>query len=800
MFKNYLKIALRNILRYRTYSFINIIGLAIGMACCILILLFVQDELGYDGYHANADHIYRLFAESKSLGETSRIAPIGAPLAKIFSSVLPEVRQATRINRGDRVLVKNGNKKFFEELFFYADPEIFDVFSFSFIKGDSQTALAAPFSVVITESMAQKYFDGENPIGKSVIMDNEHSFNITAVIQDVPRNSHFRFDFLASLETLTDLRGERYLTHPGNLAFYTYILLQEGADPAELERKFHVGLTQFLGEQAASRISFHLQPLKSIHLHSKLEFEIEANSDISYIFIYSAIAFFILLIASFNFMNLSTARSATRAKEVGMRKVLGAHRMQLVKQFLGESVILSSLSLFLAIILAELLLRLFNSLTGKDLALPYFGNFGIFLGFFGIILVVGILAGLYPAFFLSAFNPLRTLKGKVGTAGKSSSFRHFLVVAQFAISIVLIIGTVIIQNQLSYMRNRNLGFNKEQVVIIPMPDPKARQAYKSIKTELMQNPSLISATASSSVPGKSFHVITYRAEDMPENEHQKMVSYFVDYDFLETLGIELAAGRNFSQEFSTDETSAFILNETAVKKLGWDSPLNKQIIWPSDLRKKDAIVKEGRVIGVVKDFNVTSLHQLIEPVILQIRPKNFRSISARIKAENIPETLAFLRDKWMKFFPAFPFEYSFLDDDFEKLYRADEKVGQIVGIFSSFAIFVACLGLFGLASFTAEQRTKEIGIRKVLGASVSGMVILLSKEFAKWVLLANIFAWPIAYYAATRWLQNFAYRTSIGVVVFVLAAVLALVIALATVSYQAIKTALANPVEALRYE
>jgi putative ABC transport system permease protein len=333
-----------------------------------------------------------------------------------------------------------------------------------------------------------------------------------------------------------------------------------------------------------------------------------------------------------------------------------------------------------------------------------------------------------------------------------------------------------------------------------MPDPKARQAYKSIKTELMQNPSITNVTASSSVPGKPFSVITYRAEDIPENEHQKMVTYFVDYDFLETLGIELAAGRNFSKEFSTDETSAFILNETAVKKLGWDSPLNKQIIWPSDLRRRDAIVKEGRVIGVVKDFNVTSLHQLIEPVILQIRPKNFRGISARIKAEDIPETLAFLRDKWMKFFPAFPFEYSFLDDDFEKLYRADEKVGQIVGIFSSIAIFVACLGLFGLASFTAEQRTKEIGIRKVLGASVSGMVILLSKEFAKWVLLANIFAWPIAYYAATRWLQNFAYRTSIGVAVFVLAAVLALVIALATISYQAIKAALANPVEALRYE
>jgi putative ABC transport system permease protein len=473
MFKNYLKIALRNILRYRTYSFINIIGLALGMACCILILLFVQDELGYDGYHANADNIYRLYAESKSMGETSRFAPIGAPIAKIFSTTMPEVRQVTRINRGSRVLVKNGNKKFFEERFFYGDPETFDVFSFSFIKGDSQTALAAPFSVVITESTAQKYFDEEDPVGKSVIIDNEHSFNITAVIKDIPHNSHFRFDFLASLQTLADLRGKRYLTHPGYLSFYTYVLLQEGTHPAELERKFHAGVEQFLGKQAAAMRSFHLQPLKSIHLHSKLEYEIEANSDMSNILIYSAIAFFILLIASFNFMNLSTARSARRAKEVGMRKVLGAHRMQLIKQFLGESVILSSLSLFLAIILAELFLRSFNSLTGKELTIDHFGNFGIFLGFFGIVLVVGILAGLYPSLYLSAFKPVRTLKGKLGTAGKSGSFRRFLVVTQFSISIILIAGTIIIQNQLNYMRNRNLGFNKEQVVVIPMQDPNS---------------------------------------------------------------------------------------------------------------------------------------------------------------------------------------------------------------------------------------------------------------------------------------------------------------------------------------
>ena len=801
MFKNYFKIALRNIRRHKTYSFINIIGLAIGMACCILILLYVQDELSYDSYHANADHIYRLVAQGKSSGgEERRNAAIGAPIAKIFSNALPEIRKAARLYSEDRVLVKNGEKKFFEERFFFADPDIFDVFSFSFIRGDSQTALDAPYSVIITESIAQRYFNEDDPIGKSVIVNNEHTFNITAVIQDVPSNSHFKFDFLAPLRTLADLHGERFLTHPGYLSFYSYLLLEEETNPAELEQKFHVMLTQYLGEQAASMRSFHLQPLKSIHLHSKIGSEIEVNGEISYIYIYSAIAFFILLIASFNFMNLSTARSARRAKEVGMRKVLGAFRLQLVKQFLGESVILSFLSLFLATILAELSLRVFNSLTGKELALNYFGNIGIFLGLVGIVLIVGIIAGLYPALFLSRFNPVRTLKGKLGTGGKSGSFRRFLVVAQFAISIILITGTIIIQNQLNYMRNRNLGFNKEQVVVIPVNDPGISQAYESIKTEFRQSPSVINATASSSVPGKPFMTITYRIEAPPESEHPKFITYFVDYDFLDTLGIELAAGRNFSKEFATDESSAFILNETAVRKLGWDDPLNKQIIWPSSLLRRDAIVKTGRVIGVVKDFNVTSLHQVIEPVILHIRPKNFHGISARIRTENVPETLAFLKEKTTKFSPLFPFEYSFLDDDFDKLYRADKKVGQLVGIFSSLTIFVACLGLFGLASFTAEQRTKEIGIRKVLGSSISGIILLLSKEFLKWILVANIIAWPIAWYLSKNWMQNFAYRSSIGFWIFLLSGSLALIIAFLTISYQSIKAALANPIDSLRYE
>jgi len=800
MFGNYLKTALRNILRNKGYSTINISGLAIGMACCFLILLFVQDELSYDKYHGKADRIYRLVALNKSGGEERHLAPIGAPVGEAFANAFPEIQKAARFNRGERVLVTYRDKRFFEERFFYADPAAFDIFSFPIVKGNLQTALSAPFAVVITESVAYKYFGREDPVGKSIILDNEHNYHITAVMRDVPSNSHFRFDFLASLETLADLHGERFLKHPGYMAFYTYLLLEENADPKELQMKFEGMVKQSYGERIASMRSFYLQPLKGIHLHSRLEYEIEANSSISFIYAYSAIALFLLLIAAFNYMNLSTARSAKRAREVGMRKVLGALRLQLVKQFLGESVVLSVLSLFLSLVFVWLSLPLFNSLTGKQLGFSFISNIVLLLSLAAIVAAVGILGGFYPAIFLSGFEPIRTLKGRLATYGKSASFRRLLVLAQFTISIILIIGTFVIRNQLHYLRSQNLGFDKEQVVVMPMHDQDTTKAYELIKAEILKNPSVLSATASSSVPGKPVTSIAYRPEGLPEDQHVSMDTYFVDDDFLRTLSIEVAAGRGFSQEFATDEESAFILNETAVRELSWDDPLNKQVVWPSDLRRQDAIVKKGQVVGVVKDFHVTSLHESIGPVLLQVRPSSFQYISARISTGDIPNTLSFFRQKWSQFSPAFPFEYSFLDEDFDRLYRADEKVGRIIGIFSILAILVACLGLFGLASYATEQRTKEIGIRKVLGSSITGIILLLSKEFTKWVLIANVIAWPVAYYAMKRWLGNFAYRAGIGLEIFILSGFLAFTIALITVSYQSIKAALTDPADSLRYE
>jgi putative ABC transport system permease protein len=800
MFKNHMKIALRNILRNKAFSVINISGLAIGMACCVLILLFVQDELTYDSYHEKADQIYRLIAVNKSAGEERYIAPIGAPVAEIFDSTLPEVQKVVRFHRGSRVLVEYRDKRFFEERFFFGDPTVFDVFDFPIIGGNPQMALSTPYAVVITETAAEKYFGDDDPVGKSITVDKSYSYNITAVMKDVPSNSHFHFDFLASLETLASLRGERYLKHPGNLAFYTYLLLEKNTDPRELEEKMAEGVKQSYGEKIAAMRSFLLQPLKSIHLQSRLEYEIEANGSISFVYVYSAIALCILLIAAFNFVNLSTARSTKRAREVGMRKVLGAFRHQLVKQFLGETVLFSVISLLLAVILVRLFLPVFNSLTGKQFVFNFLANPSVLFGFVGIIAGVGILGGLYPAVFLSAFEPMRTLKGKLGTGGKSRSFRRFLVVAQFTISVVLIIGTFVIRNQLHYMRSQNLGFNKEQVVVIPMHDQNTWKAYEYIKTEFMNNPSVLSVAASSTVPGKPVVNIAYRLEGLPDDEHFSMDTFFADYDFLETMGIEVAEGRGFSKKFGTDEESAFMLNEAAVRELNWQSALNKQVIWPSDLRRKDAIVKKGQVVGVVKDFHVVSLHENIGPVLLQVRPSSFRYISARISPENIPDTLSFFRKMWSRLSPVFPFEYTFLDEDFDRLYRADEKVGRIVGIFSLLAIIVACFGLFGLASFAAEQRTKEIGIRKVLGASVPGIILLLSREFTKWVLVANILAWPIAYFSMNRWLQNFAFKKGIGVEVFILSGLVAVAIALATVSYQSIKAAISDPINSLRYE
>jgi len=797
MFKSYFKVALRNLKRFKAYSLINIAGLAVGMACCFLILLFVKDELSYDRYHKNSDQIYRLIIEVNVEGKKTLGAITPPPMGPALVNDFPEAINAARFIRTSReeVLISHGDKEFYERRFFFADPSVFDVFSFPLIRGDPEASLKEPYSVVITEEIAEKYFGDEDPLGNVITFNNKDDYKITGVLKNIPHNSHFRFDFLASFRTLN-----HYFILPlddwGSCALYTYMLIPKGCSPLELGKRFPSFLKKYVGERHFIE-ELHLQPLTSIHLHSNLSGEIEANSDISYLYIFSAIAFLIMFVACINFVNLSTARQMNRGREVGMRKVLGAHRLQIFNQYLGESIFFAFAALPLTFLLVELFLPVFNPLVKKEMTVGYFNNLFFILAIFGLTLVVGIASGTYPALFLSAFQPIKVLKGAFKSGSARQILRSILVLAQFAVSISLITCTIIINNQMNYIRNKKLGFDKDHIVILPIKERQLLFKVQSFKNELLRNSNILNVSLSSDVPGKNgINSNPFHPEGFGKNSNLKIANMRVDYDFLETLGIEIKEGRNFSKEFATDASEAFILNEAAVEKMGWESPLGKQLEWlPGPGRSK-----RGTVIGIIKDFHFESLHQRIEPLVLHIWPQSFSYFLVRIRPTSIKGTLSFIKNKWEEFAPNYPLVYSFLDEDSDKLYKSEQRLGKIFVYFSALSIFIACLGLFGLTLFAAEQRTKEIGIRKVLGASVPRIVFLLSKEFTKWVLLANIIAWPIAYYAMSRWLQNFAYRISIEPWIFVLAAALSFVVALLTVSYQAIKAALANPAEALRYE
>jgi putative ABC transport system permease protein len=802
MFKNYLKIAIRNIRRQKGYAFINIAGLAIGMACCILIILYIAHELSYDRFHENAERIYRMGIDAE-WGGSPILAPLSnAPSPLVLKQDYPEVLDAVRIRPSFPVsknLVKYEDKKFYEEGVLYADNSLFDVFTFPMIKGDSKTALKTAYSVVLTEEIATRYFGDEDPLGKVLRFNDQEDFTVTGVVKDVPRNSHFTFSLLCSFETLY-ARDREAIETWYNWNLYAYLLLPEDYDYREFEKKFPAFIEKHIGKELKAlggELKYFLQPLTSIHLHSNLQFELFGNSSILYVYIFGAIALFILFIACINFMNLATARSANRAKEVGLRKVVGAKRKELIRQFLGESLVYSFFSLLIALALVELALPFFRSLSGIDLRLRYTSLSWLIPGFLGLILFVGIVAGSYPALFLSRFQPVRVLKGSLKAGTASSRFRSLLVVAQFVISISLIIGTTIILNQLNYMKNTNLGFDKEKVLVVEIMDQSILQSLDSIKAELKRIPGVFNVAASSIVPGQFPDNQPFIPEGFSEKQAQIMESINVDHDFIPTLGIEIVDGRNFSAEFKTDPEEAVLINETAAKKFGWDNPVGKTIKVPTSITFEWGTRK---IIGVVKDFHLASLHKTIGPLIINNQPGYLNSIVIKISPENSGHTIDLLKENWRKIHPYRPLEYYFLGDSFDSQYDSEESLSDLVASFAGLAIFIACLGLFGMASFAAEQRTKEIGIRKVLGASIPGVVTLISKDFLKIVGIANIVAWPLAYFIMKRWLQGFAYRTSIELGVFILAGFLALTIALVTVSYQAIRAATANPVDSLRYE
>jgi len=799
MFKNYLTVAVRNILRHKVYSIINIAGFSVGMACAILILLWVQYELSFDRYHGNADQIFRV-ASRIEIGEMSgRYAISSLPIGPTLQRDYPEALKAVRFYPHSRkLLVQYKEKRFLEDGILYTEDTIFDVFTFPLISGDPKTALATADSLVITEAMAEKYFGFENPIGKILKVEDKVDLKITGVMQNVPLNSHFTFNMLASWELLKEDSNyahweKQWIEHK----FYTYLLLRSEQDAVQLEHKFPALIQKHMGqilETLGGRIEYFLQPLTDIHLHSGLRLEISGNGDIVWVYVLTVVGLFILLIACINYMNLSTARSIHRAKEVGIRKVLGAHRSGLIYQFLGESVILSFFAFFFAIGIVELSIPLFRTLIGSDIRFDYLNLPWLIPALIGFALLVALFSGCYPALFLSAFHPIRVLAGSFKARTASVNFRSLLVVVQFAISTALIIGSIIALNQLNYVAHKSLGFDKEHVVYLRTRNSSIWQSFDSTKSNFKSHTGISDVTASSRVPGQFPQVQVLVPEGTSLNQSQLFEYTSIDPDFIPAMDIEISAGRNFSSDYSSDIKEAILINETAARQFRWDNPIGRKITFIED----DLITKT--VIGVVKDFHFRSLHHKIQPLCIDYRPSWFRYIIVKIKPNRIPEVLQFLEKKWEVLQPAFPFEYSFLDEAFDRQYKFDKKLSQIFSYFTVLAILIACLGLFGLASFTAEQRTKEIGIRRALGASVSEIILLLSKEFTRWVLVANIIAWPIAYLAMNHWLQNFAYRINIGIGNFILAGVLALVIALLTVGYQAIKAARANPVDSLRYE
>jgi len=799
MLKNYLTIALRSILRHKVYAIINILGLAVGMACCIMIFLWVSYELSFDRYHKKADRIYRLATYldfGKNGGKYARSNYIaGKTLARDYAGV---ERSCRFQELPHKIMIQYKGKQFFEENIFLADDTVFDIFTFPLVKGDKNEALKRAFSIVITEDMAKKYFSDEDPLGRVIKVDNEITLSVTGVMKNVFPTSHFTFNALVSFETLRHVyenyqkeMEEDWLDHDN----YTYLLLRPGYNYRDLEKKFPAFIEKHLGQTLKAlggKVEYFLQPLTQIHLNSDLEYDTN-NGDIAYVYAFSIIAVFVLFIACINFMNLSTARSASRAKEVGIRKVLGAHRGELIHQFFSETFLLSFISFIISLGLVEIALPLFRSLTGDELYFDYIFMPWAISGLLGLLAVAAFVAGSYPAIFLSAFQTIHVLTGGFKAGAADSRLRSVLVTLQFTISIGLIIGSAISLNQLGYMKQKKLGFNKEQIVVMRVVGDAIKVSIPKIKTELSSYSDIINVGASSHVPGSLIpqHAVVPQGYSVAHT--QAMANISISPDFIPTMGIQIVAGRNFFRKSISDQNESILINEAAAQRYDWKNPVGKTIFyWPKKTNKT--------VIGVIGDYHSRSLHHKIMPLYIDYDPLNFHYVAIKIKPDNVAKTLLFLREKWKQIAPDQAFDYFFLDESFDLQYRADEELVKLFSYFTFLAIFVACLGLFGLASFTAERRTKEIGIRKTLGASVSEVILLLSKEFTRWVLVANIIAWPLAYFAMNRWLQNFAYRIDIGLGTFVLAALLALAIALLTVGYQAVKAARANPADALRYE
>jgi len=812
MLKNYFKIAIRNLRKNKTYSFINILGLSIGIACTLFMMMWVVNELSWDKFQTNADTLFRVEQDQPNPKGMFHVNLTPFPMGPALKEEVPEIKNSARMVFPGTILMQTGGKSFYENKAVIVDPAYLEMFTFPLIKGNKATVLNSPTSIVLTENLAKKYFGNENPVGKILNADSQTSYMVTGVMKDFPANSSFRCDFLLSMSTYAVTKNDDWL----NMSYITYIVLQKGTDPAIFQKKLKKIVYAHVGPQAESVLgisfseflkkgntwNFYLQPLTSIYLYSQKEYGIDTNSEfaqqstsnIDYVYIFSAVAVFILLLAIINFINLTTARSETRSKEVGIKKTLGSNKTKLIGQFLAESILVSLFSVLISIALIEITLPFFNQIAGKNLDLELLNKVYTIPGLLLFAVIIGIISGSYPAFYLSSFRPVHLFKSGYEKKIKKSTLRSSLVVLQFTISIALIISTIIIKDQLSFIQNKNLGFNKEQLYSIKnfgVPENK----LQVIEQELLKNPEIISVTNSSimffhGVPGDRYSFNKRQVSNIISSQYLD-----VDYNFIKTFKIPLLQGRFFLKDFRSDTTSV-VINEAMKKQCGVEDPVGKEIIQMGNH------TRTYRIIGVIKNFNYQSLHEQIKPLVLFLSPVNQAAsiLTIRISQANIKNTIVYINKTWKKFTGGEEIYASFMNQDLDYLYKSEERAGTVAVLFSGLAIFIACLGLFGLASFITEQRKKEIGIRKVLGASALELVIMLSKEFAKWVLIANIIAWPAAYFVMNNWLKDFAYRINITPWVFIFSGLIALIIALLTVSTHAIKVSTANPVKSIRYE
>ncbi len=789
MFRNYMKVTLRIISRHKGFSFINIVGLAVGMACVIIIMLWVRYEMSFDSHHQKADRIFRVASESHARATPTKLVVTPPTMSAALLQEIPEIEDSTRVVDGwSNMLFSFGDKYFFEP-FYAVDPSFFGIFTAEFIEGNPTSALNDPYSIVLSEDLAKKFFGSQNPVGQIIRFEKRADFKVTGVIKNMPTNSHLNADIFMPFETFAKLCD-------GNLdswyywSYYTYVLLRKDANPKETEAKFPA----FTAKHGIPEQELFLQPLLSIHLHSHFQGEISPNTHVSTLLLFGTIAMLILLIACINYMNLTTARSTTRAKEVGTRKVVGAHRSQISRQFLGESIIMALFSLVFSLFLVHLFLPSFNSLAQRNLALSGDSIFLILPGIILLVLFVGIFAGSYPAILLSSFKPITILKAVGRKGSPKKRMRNVLVVGQFSVSLILIIATLIVKSQLDYVRNKEMGFERDQIVVVPLHDIETRKNVGPMLAELRRNPRILYAAASMHLPNNVEASTTFKWQGQPEDSEIWVKVSEVTYDFTELYGIKILEGRSFSRDFPSDENGAFLVNESAREIIGDDFRLGM------GLGHWGRPEPSGHIVGVMKDFHLNSIHEEISPLYFYLSPNPGKQLSIKIQGGSIPETIGFIRETVKNFSPHYPFEYRFFDDIFHMAYFSEQKMGSMFGAFALIAVFIACMGVFGLSAFLAEQKRKEIGIRKVLGASESKIVHMLSRDLMWLILLANVIGWPIAYYAMNRWLENFAYRTNIHFGIFLLSSVLIYAVSFLTLGYQAFRAARANPVDSLKYE